>query len=211
METFLNREEAARQLAHGLQSLDLRDTLVLGIPRGGVVTATVLAHELNAEMDVVLARKVGHPLQPELAVGALSEDGRFVLNPEAAAGVAEADLEEAKRRSLVELKRRRDLFREVRPAAPIEGRSVIVTDDGVATGSTMFAALEAVKLHKPHEVIVAVPVASPRTIEELQTRCDRVVCLTAPEFFMSIGQFYEDFEPVEDNEACAMLREFAPA
>jgi len=208
---FRDRQDAAEQLAEKLKSLALRDPLVLGIPRGGAVTAAVLARELNAEMDVVLARKLGHPLQPELAVGAVSEDGSVVLNPDAAADVSNEELEAAKRRSLAELKRRRDMFRAIRPPASMAGRSVIVTDDGVATGSTMFAALDAVKAQKPHELIVAVPVAPPSTVEELQARCDQVVCLSAPEMFVSIGQFYEDFAPVEDEEVCATLRDFAPA
>lgn len=208
---FRNREDAARQLAQELKGRELRDPLVLGIPRGGVITAATLAHELNAEMDVVLARKLRHPLQPELAIGAVSEEGEVHLNRDAAAGVSEEYLRQEKERRMTELQSRRDMFRSIRPAASLEGRSVIVTDDGIATGSTMFAALEVFKAHHPHEVIVAVPVAPPSTVEELRPHCDEVICLMAPEWFMAIGQFYEDFSPVEDEEVCAVLSKFVPA
>lgn len=207
--SFLNREDAARQLAQELKRREFRDPLVLGIPRGGVVTAATLAHELNAEMDVVLVRKLRHPLQPELAIGALSEDGEVHLNSEVVAGVGEDYLQKEKERRFEELKDRRDMFRSVRPAAPIEGRSVIVTDDGIATGSTMLAALQIVRSHQPYQLIVAVPVAPPSSLDELRAHCDDVVCLMAPTSFLAIGQFYEDFAPVEDDQVCAMLRDFA--
>jgi putative phosphoribosyl transferase len=210
-ETFRDREDAARQLAQELKGLELRDPLVLGIPRGGVITAATVAHELNAEMDVVLVRKLRHPLQPELAIGALSEDGQSILNPETTGGFDENYLRREKEERFAELKSRRDMFRGIRSAASMEGRSVIITDDGIATGSTVFAAVRVVKAHNPHEVIVAVPVAPPSTLKELGPQCDRVVCLMSPESFMAIGQFYDDFAPVEDEQACAVLGEFAHA
>jgi putative phosphoribosyl transferase len=132
---------------------------------------------------VVLSRKLRAPRQPELAIGAISEDGRVYLNHHAQA--------------LLDL--------------PVAGRSVIVTDDGIATGATMIAALQTVKTQKPHEVIVAVPVASPDRLAEVRRWCDDVVCLLIPEEFWAIGQFYEDFTQVEDEEVIELLREFTPA
>jgi len=202
---FRNREDAAGQLAQELKALELHDPLVLGIPRGGVIVAAKLAHELDADMDVALARKLKHPMQPELAIGAVAEDGQVYLNPD------EDYVNEERQGRFAELKERRDALRLIRPAAPMEGRSVIVTDDGVATGSTMFAALHVVRARKPHELIVAVPVAPPSTLEELRAQCDRAICLTSPEWFFAIGEFYDEFLPVEDEEVAATLREFAQA
>jgi len=210
-QAFHNREDAAEQLAQELKKLELHDPLVLGIPRGGVIIAAKLAHELNTEVDVALARKLRHPFQPELAIGAIAEDGQAYLHKDAAEGVDEEYLNQEKEQRLAELKDRRDMFRQVRPAASVEGRTVIVTDDGIATGSTMFAALKALKARNPRELIVAVPVAPPSTLQQLQSKCDRVVCLTAPAAFFAIGEFYEDFTPVDDEEAAAALRQFAPS
>jgi predicted phosphoribosyltransferase len=208
---FRNREDAARRLAAELKGRDLRDPLVLAIPRGGVVTGAVLARELNAELDVVLSRKLRAPYQPEYAIGAVSEGGQVTLNPDAweAPGVSEVYLEAEKRHQLGEIQGRKKLVREVRPPAPVAGRSVIVTDDGIATGSTMIAALRVVRAQRPHELIVAVPVASPDRLEEVRRWCDDVVCLLAPEEFWAVGRFYEDFAPVEDEDALRILREVA--
>jgi predicted phosphoribosyltransferase len=209
---FRNREDAAHQLAQLLKGRELYDSLVLAIPRGGVVTGAVLARELGAELDVVLSRKFRAPLQPELAVGAISEDGRVYLNHYAqdVPDLTEDYLAAERRHQLGEIARRKKLFRGVRPEASVAGRSVIVTDDGIATGSTMIAALQAVKTQNPREVIVAVPVASPDRMEEVRRWCDDVVCLLRPEEFWAIGQFYEDFTQVEDDEVVQLLREFAP-
>jgi predicted phosphoribosyltransferase len=210
---FRDREDAARQLAQRLKGRELHDPLVLAIPRGGVVTGAVLARELGADLDVVLSRKLRAPMQPELAVGAITEDGQVYLNHHAAEflGILEDYLAEERRHQLAEIARRKELFRGVRPQAPVAGRSVIVTDDGIATGSTMIAALQAVKTRQPREVIVAVPVASPDRLAEVRRWCDEVVCLLAPEEFWAIGQFYEDFTQVEDVEVIQLLREFAVA
>lgn len=209
---FRNREDAARQLAARLGAQSYRNPLVLAIPRGGVVTGAVLARELGAELDVVLARKLRAPRQPELAIGALGEDGEVYLNAFAREipGVDDDYIEKERRHQVGEIERRRALFRAVRPAAPVAGRSVIVTDDGIATGSTMLAALHVLAAQKAHEVIVAVPVAPPDTLELLRGRCDRVECLLAPSHFGAISVFYYDFTQVEDDEALKLLREFGP-
>jgi predicted phosphoribosyltransferase len=208
---FHDREDAARQLASKLKDQTLIDPLVLAIPRGGAVTGAVLARELGTELDVVLSRKLRAPGQPELAVGAVSEDGHVYLNKHAheMLDLSEDYLAEERRHQLAEIARRKKLFRSVRPQAPLAGRSVIVTDDGIATGSTMIAALQVVKAQKPREVIVAVPVASPDRLQEVRRWCDQVVCLLQPEAFCAIGQFYEDFTQVEDDQVVQLLREFA--
>jgi len=197
---FHDREDAARQLATKFKDRELHDPLVLAIPRGGVVTGAVLARELGADLDVVLSRKLRAPGQPELAIGAISEDGRVYFNHYAKEFLAELDayLVEERCHQLAEIARRKKLLRAARPQAPITGRSVIVTDDGIATGSTMIAALQTVKTQTPREVIVAVPVASPDRLREVGQWCDEVVCLLAPEAFWAIGQWYEDFGQVEE-------------
>jgi putative phosphoribosyl transferase len=204
---FRDREDAARKLAEKLKGRKLHDPLVLAIPRGGVVTGAVLARKIGAELDVVLSRKLRAPMQPELAVGAVSEDGRIYLNHHAQEVLHLTDdcLTEERHHQLAEIARRNKLFRAVRPRAPIAGRSVIVTDDGIATGSTMIAALQVVKSQNPREVIVAVPVASPDRLEEVRHWCDDAVCLLSPDEFWAIGQFYEDFTQVEDEQVIELL------
>jgi predicted phosphoribosyltransferase len=210
---FRDREDAGRQLAEKLKERKLHDPLVLAIPRGGVVTGAVLARELGADLDVVLSRKLRAPGQPELAVGAVSEDGQVYLNHHAQEFLDLIDeyLAEERHYQLAEIARRKKLFRSIRPQAPLKGRSVIVTDDGIATGSTMIAALQALKTQKPREVIVAVPVASPDRLEEVRRWCDDVVCLLTPNDFWAIGQLYRNFTQLDDNEVIQLLRELAPS
>ena len=206
---FRNREDAALQLAQRLKSLKLKDPIVLGIPRGGVVTAAILARELGAELDVVLSRKLRAPYQPELAIGAIGEDGEVYLNAFAreVSGVTETYIREERDHQIAEIARRGRLFRAVKPPADVTGRSVIVTDDGIATGSTMLAALHVLGAQKPHEIIVAVPVAPPETLARFRPQCSHVECLLTPRDFEAISQFYADFQQVEDEEAVRLLRE----
>lgn len=205
---FHDRTEAARLLAQRFRDRVLRDPLILAIPRGGVVTGAVLAQELGAELDVVLSRKLRAPFQPELAFGAIAEDGQVYIEPCAREMLDIGDdyLAQERRRQLGEIARRKALIRGVRPQAPIKGRSVIVTDDGIATGSTMIAALRIARAQEPHELIVAVPVAPPDRVAEVRRYCDEVICLLTPSDFFAIGQFYDDFDPVEDQEVIELLR-----
>jgi len=205
---FENREEAALQLASPLKIRKLKDPLVLGIPRGGVVTAAILARELGGELDVVLSRKLRAPYQPELAIGAIGEDGEVYLSPFARAvpGVNEEYIRKERDHQIAEIERRRKLFRAVKPAADVSGRSVVVTDDGIATGSTMLAALHVLNARKPNEIIVAVPVAPPDTLEKIRPMCSHVECLLAPAYFAAISQFYSDFRQIEDEEVVLLLR-----
>jgi predicted phosphoribosyltransferase len=209
---FRHREEAAQQLARKLMTRKLHDPLVLAIPRGGVVTGAALARELGAELDVVLSRKLRAPGQPELAVGAVCEDGKMYPNhfSDEDLGLPPGYLADERDFQLGLIARRRKLFRAARPKAKITGRSVIVTDDGIATGSTMIAALETVRAQKPKEVIVAVPVAPPERLHEIRRHFDQVICLLTPKQFWAIGQFYEDFSQVDDDAVIALLRSFAP-
>ena len=208
---FRNREDAAFRLAERLKGRDLVRPLVLAVPRGGVVTGAVLAQELGAELDVVLSRKLRAPCQSELAIGAVAEDGRVVLNRDAleCLEVPDAYLADERRHRLAEIERRKRLFRAVRPGAAVAGRSVIVTDDGIATGATMIAALQTVRPKGPRELIVAVPVASPERLEQVRHWCDDAVCLEVSENFWAVGQFYADFTQVEDEQVVSLLRQHA--
>lgn len=207
---FKDREDAARQLAAKLKGRPLKDPLVLAIPRGGVVTGAVLARELGAELDVVLARKLRARHDPELAVGAIGEDGEEYLADYARSviGVDDEYLERERAHQIAEIERRKERFRAVRPAAEIAGRSVIVTDDGVATGATMLAALHVIRAKQPHELIVAVPVAPPDTLDTLAHHCDHVECVLKPTWLGGISGFYRDFTQVEDDEALRLLRDY---
>ena len=193
--TFADRDEAGWMLVERLRGEALEKPLVLAIPRGGVEIGAVLARGLGAELDVVLSRKLRAPHQPELALGAVSESGEVYLNHFASAmtDAGDAYVEAERQRQLAEIERRRALIRAVRPQAPIAGRTVIVTDDGVATGATMIAALHTVRAAGARKIIVAVPVAAPDRIDALRPLCDRIVCLQEPEAFWAIGQFYRDF------------------
>jgi putative phosphoribosyl transferase len=210
---FMDREEAGWRLAERLRGLPLRRPLVLAIPRGGIEVGAPLARALGAELDVTLSRKLRAPDQPELALGAVSETGEVYLNHHASAmtEAGNGHLEAERKRQLAEIERRKRLFRAVRPQAPVAGRSVIVTDDGIATGSTMIAALKTVRAMNPAELIVAVPVAPQERLDAVRALCDRVVCLCVPELFWAVGQFYRNFAEVTDERVVELLREFSPA
>jgi putative phosphoribosyl transferase len=198
---FSDREEAGRRLAAEFQGRKLFNSLVLAIPRGGVVIGAALAKELGAELDVVLVRKLRAPDRPELAIGAVSEDGRIFLNQNARRVLdlqsdylsAECDHE------LDEIERRKRLIRATRPKAQIAGRSVIVVDEGVATGSTMIASLQLVRSQNPRELIVAVPVAPAGQVASVRKWCDDLICILRPDAFQAIAQFYDDFTQVDDR------------
>jgi predicted phosphoribosyltransferase len=208
--TFSDRTEAGWRLVERLRGETLRDPLVLAIPRGGVEVGAALARGLGAELDVVLSRKLRAPHQPELALGAVAEDGTVHLNHFAAAmtDAGDAWIEAERRRQVAEIERRSDIFRRIRPKAPIAGRTVILTDDGIATGATMIAALHSVRAAGAAEIIVAVPVGSPDRLAAIRGLCDRVICLIEPEVFWAVGQFYRHFAQVEDDRVVELLREY---
>jgi predicted phosphoribosyltransferase len=210
---FRNREDAALQLAQCFKGRVLCDPLVVAIPRGGIVIGAVLARELDADLDVILSCKLWALGKPDRVIGAISEAGQVYLHPRASEvpGVTELTLREESDRQLASLAQRQKLYRGVRAPASIAGRSVIVTDDGILTGSTMSAALQSLKARAPYELVVAVPVASPEGLREVRRWCDEDVWLVGPEVFQAIDEFYEGFPPVGDAEVLAFLREVAPA
>lgn len=205
---FRDRQDAAEQLAHKLRELDLHDPVVLAIPRGGVAIGAVLAEALDAELDVALTRKLRAPSQPELAIGAVAEDGQVLLDPRAhdIADVTDAYIKEETATQLRNLAERSERFRAVRPAAKRSGRSVIITDDGIATGATMIAALQLARTHGPYELIAAVPVAPPTTLDVIARQCDRTICVAAPPDFRALSQYYERFDPVDEAHAVDLVR-----
>lgn len=206
---FRDRAEAGQELGVRLKNLALRRPVVLAIPRGGVATGAALAEELGAELDVVLSRKLRSPQQPELAIGAVGEDGSVYHDrtTQGVVNVSDSWLAQEIQHQRQEIERRKAMFRAIRPAAELKGRTVIVTDDGVATGSTLLAALQTVRLQQPAELIVAVPVAPPDRLEPLRQHCDRLVFLQAPPAFYAVGQFYSCFDQLSDEEACALLEQ----
>jgi predicted phosphoribosyltransferase len=167
-----------------------------------------LARQLDAELDVALSRKLRAPDNPEFAMGAIGEDGHVYLNPDASdvLDISPNYLTKERRRQVAEIAHRQRLFRNIRPPAELTGRSVIVTDDGIATGSTMIAALQTIRARPPAEIIVAVPVAAAATLNDIRELCDAVVCLQTPDYLGAIGCHYQDFTPVTDQEAVNILR-----
>jgi len=207
--SFRDRSEAGRELAAKLLHLRDRDPVVLALPRGGVPVALEVARALAAPLDVVLVRKLGAPGQPELAMAAVVDGGQreIVRNEDivSALGVDEDAIREAADRQVAEIERRRRLYVGGRPPVPVEGRTAIVVDDGIATGASMRAALRGVRRRRPAHLVLAVPVAPPQTVEELRREVDELVCLDAPPGFAAVGQFYDRFAQVEDDEVREML------
>lgn len=206
---FIDRRDAGRRLARALAHLaGTPGLLVLALPRGGVPVAYEVARALDAELDLMLVRKLGTPGQPELAMGAIASGSVEVLNPRvvAALGIPDTAIRETARREYQELKRRERTYRGERPPPRIEGRTVILVDDGLATGSTMRAAVQALKTQNPARIIVAVPVAPPDTVASLAPEVDEVVALLTPDHFAAVGQWYDDFAQTSDQEVIELLQ-----
>jgi predicted phosphoribosyltransferase len=208
-EPFEDRVEAGERLAEELQSYRDSYAVVLGIPRGGVIIAAEIAGGISADMDVILAHKLCAPGNSELAIGAVCEDGTdFIIKDIAfGAGADNRYIQLEKKRQQQELKRKIDMYRRVLPKIPLAGRTVIVTDDGVATGSTTQAALWAIWKEKPKRVVLALPVGPEDTLACLSHAADETVCLMAPPIFQAIGQFYQQFYQVEDEQVMQILEE----
>jgi putative phosphoribosyl transferase len=214
---FRDRDEAGVALGAAVARLDLPDPVVLGLPRGGVPVAAAVAAALGAPLDVIVVRKLGVPFQPELAMGAIGEDGALVLNDDVVrlAHVSERELAQVEQHERAELERRLVGVRAVRPREPLVGRTAVLVDDGIATGATMRAAVAVARAHGATRVVVAAPVAPPDVVEMMATLADRVVCLEQPEPFWAVGSWYQRFDAVSDDEvtrllAAARVRTHAP-
>lgn len=198
---FTDRLDGGRSLAERLMHLRNKDVVVVGLPRGGVPVAAVVAQALNAPLDVILVRKLGVPSQPELAMGAIGEDDVRVLNDEIVqmVGVTSGEIARVEARERKELERRVERFRSGRELVSLKGRVVVVVDDGIATGSTARAACEVVRARGASHIVLAVPVAPPGWEQDLAGVADEYVCVATPGGFSSVGQFYSDFGQVTDD------------
>lgn len=202
---FVDRSEAGRHLAVALGGSVRPGALVLGVPRGGVVVAAEVAREHALELDVIVVRKIGAPGNPEYAVGAVDEDGRIIGGRQALVG--REYLEREAETSRAEIARRLALYRGSRPAPRIDGRDVIVVDDGIATGLTLEAAIESLRGRHAARIVIAAPVAAPDAAERMATAADELVVLAVPRGFSAVGQFYGDFGQTSDAEVVTLLEE----
>lgn len=204
---FRDRDEAAHRLADKLNAYRGKHPLVLGIPRGAVPMAKVIADKLEGELDVVLVRKLRAPGQPELAIGSVDESGWTYLVDFAEVYGGSANYIEAEKRVQMEtIRQRRAQYTPIRPPICPSGRIVIVIDDGLATGATMISALHGLRAKKPAKLICAIPVAPPDTLAKVADLADEVVCLEVPPFFRAVGQFYRHFPQVDDDEVIEILQ-----
>jgi predicted phosphoribosyltransferase len=205
---FPNRTEAGRSLADKLREYaNRRDVIVFGLPRGGVPVAFEVAHALHVPLDVFVVRKLGVPWQPELAMGAIASGGVPLLNPEIVQqfGISEREVQDVIDREQRELERRERQYRGSRPNVDVHGKTVILVDDGLATGATMRAAVEALRNAGAERIVVAVPVSSPDTCDSFRGIADDVICAVTPEPFHAVGLWYQDFSPTTDQEVHDLL------
>ena len=207
--TFKNRVEAGKKLSEALQSYKGKDVVVLGIPRGGVVVANEVATALDAPLDIVVSRKIEAPGEPEFALGAVTQEGEVIMDRQAAEslGATPEYLDDQIRKKREEVKDRMQMLRGDAPYPRLEGRTVVIVDDGIATGSSVNAAVMSVKKRKPKEIVVATPVAPKDAVETLSEDGTKVVSLETPKTFLAIGEFYSNFEQVEDIEVKRIINQ----
>lgn len=208
MKIFKNRQAAGKLLAQRLRHFSSdRGIIVLGIPRGGVVVAYEISKQLNLPLDVIITRKIGAPNQKELALGAIDADGEVVWDEKRVLEleVKSEQVKEIIREELDELERREKAYRKGKKPLEVEGKTIILVDDGIATGSTTLAAINYLKRHKSKKIILAVPVSSKDSLEKIKSEVDEVVVLEIPDEFSAVGQFYQEFPPVEDEEVISLL------
>jgi predicted phosphoribosyltransferase len=212
---FRDRSDAGRRLAKALAAYKREKPVILALPRGGVPVAAEVAAVLKAPLDLILVRKIGVPMQPELAIGAVVDGGQpiIVRNEDISqlVGVSEIEFKEICTAELAEIERRRERYLGDRTRVEVRGRVTIVIDDGIATGATTRAALRATRMRNPQKLVLAVPVAPTEALVEMRQEADDVVCLEAHERFRAIGWFYEDFTQVADQQVIGALKRFAPA
>src|SRR5207247_6250790 len=209
---FANRTEAGRLLAEKLvKYAGGADVIGLGLPRGGVPVSFEVAQRLGAQLDVFIVRKLGVPGFEELAAGAIASGGVRVLNEDVMRAIPHADeaINAITARETAEVERREQIYREGRPPPELRDRIVILVDDGLATGATMRAAVKALRERGAAKIVVAVPVAPPDTCHELEERADETICLSTPEFFQAVGQYYEDFSQTSDEDVRELLSQAA--
>ena len=209
---FKDRIDAGAKLTKKLSAYKNKpDTIILGLPRGGVVTAYEVARVLSLPLDILVPRKIGAPTNPELAIGAITEDGSRILDKKLVKmlKVDEEYLREESKAQQEEAQRRLKTYRKDRPLLSLKGKTVIIIDDGIATGATMKAAISSAKAKKAAKIIVAVPVGPPETINAIKLLVDTVICLTIPEAFAAVGSFYEMFAQTSDEEVIALLEKSA--
>jgi len=204
---FKDRIQAGQKLAEKLLEYKDKDVIILAIPRGGVVVAYEIAKVLNAPLDLIIPRKIGAPYQPELAIGAVTQDGTIILNEDIISylPIPENYIEAEAERQKKEIERRLIKYRGSAIEPKLENKIVIIVDDGIATGATMLAAIASIRKKKPLKIIAAIPVAPPESLEKIKEYADEIVCLQTPEPFFAIGQFYERFEQLEDEEVIDIL------
>ncbi|HEX7022111.1 MAG TPA: phosphoribosyltransferase, partial [Trueperaceae bacterium] len=210
MALFEDRRDAGRHLAQALTSYG-SDAVILALPRGGVPVGYEVAERLGAPLDVFIVRKLGVPGHEELAMGAIASGGVRVLNEDVVGslGISEAALNRVTERERRELERREELYRDGQPETPVAGRTVILVDDGLATGASMRAAVKALQQKEPARIVVAVPVAAPETCESLREEVDQVICARTPEPFLGVGRWYRFFPQVTDDEVRNLLKRAA--
>lgn len=206
---FTDRADAGRQLAARLEGLEGQDVIVLALPRGGVPVAAEVARALHCPLDVIGVRKLGAPMQPELGVGAIAEGGVRVLDQPTIRQLRldQTAIDRVEARERAELRRRLERYRGERGLPELSGRTVVIVDDGLATGGTARAACRAVRQAGPGTTILAVPVAAARSLEALRDEADEVVCIQVPEAFVAVGRWYERFDQTTDDEVIALLEE----
>lgn len=207
---FLDRVDAGKQLAEAVISYKGKPVVVYALPRGGVVLGVEVARALDAPLDLIVVRKIGHPLQPEYAIGAVAEDGYVVMNPDEVARIDRRWLDRAVAAERKEAQRRRTLFLQGRNPVDVKDKIAIIVDDGLATGLSMSAAIHEIRGRGPRNVIVAVPVAAKESLAKLRPEVDDFVVLSIPEWFGAVGAFYQRFDQVSDERVVALMKFMAP-
>ena len=202
---FKDRYDAGMQLAKALSEYKGRDVVILAIPRGALQIGEVLHKELKAPLDIIVTKKIPHPMSEEYAIGAVGSGGEYFIT-EAGMDIDPKHIEKERKRLEKAVEEKYVRYRGTRAKPDLRDRTVIIIDDGIATGSTMLAAIHVVRKQRPARIVVAVPVGAPDSLKKIEEEADEVVCLDVPMGFAAIGQFYEDFAQVEDEEAIAILK-----
>ncbi len=209
---FKDRQDAGRQLAKALsQYKKQKDTIVIGLPRGGVVLAYEVAKALSLPLDITCPRKIGAPLNPEFAIGAITETGEGIFNESVIAtlGISPSYLQKTIEKEKIEAQKRLDKFRDGKPPRNFQGKTLIIVDDGLATGSTMKAAILSMRTVGAEKIVMAVPIAPPKTLQEISQMVDEAVCLDTPYFFQAVGQFYKYFNQTSDEDVIKLIKDSA--